>query len=197
VGAIGEDGVPIAGAAATSAGDGAFVVCLPPGVAFSMEITAATYPITYYAEMLNVDAGYIAQMPMVSTGELGVLQAFLPGGYDATKALILVKLTGETELYDGWSFSIALPDGGPVPDGGYSLVYLGSSSTPDPTATATTHTGAALYYNVDPTLSSFYVVTVSNADAGSASEVENAAEGFTGRVYVAGGAATVDPILLP
>jgi hypothetical protein len=198
IAAIGSDGVPFSGAAATTASDGAYAVCAPVGSPFSVQIKAALYPTTYYAEMLNNDGGYLPQMGTMSSASLAVFSAIVPDGFDPSRALIVIKIVGESchGQEDGWSVVPMLPDGGPLPDGGYEIIYLGSSELPDPTATATAKSGVALVYNVDPSISDFLMLAASNPDAGSCEAIAGA-EGFTGRLFVAGGATTIDFITLP
>jgi hypothetical protein len=189
--------VPVAGAAASSGSDGAFAICLPEGNAFSIQMTAMGYPTTYYAEMLDTDAGYIAQMAALSSETLAALSPIF--GFDLTQGLVVAKVTGSIcrQQEAGWSFAVTLPDGGPVPDGGYQIAYLSSMELPDMGATATSVGGAALIYNIDTSISDFLAITVTNPDAGSCLP-QNTSYGFTGRVFVAGGgSATLDPLLLP
>ena len=163
-----------------------------------MQVTAPGYPTTYYAEMLNANAGFFTQLGSVSSDELNAVGAFVPGGVIANRAIVVAQMAAVNCIKDrgGWSFSIALADGGLFPDGGYQLLYLGSNDLPDPTVTATSKNGGAVFYNVDPSLSDFVVISAENPDAG-ACEPLNASIGMTGRVYVAGGSAAIDPFLLP
>jgi hypothetical protein len=195
---ISSNGVPVSGAAATSQSNGAFEICLPTDTPFSLQMTAPGYPTTYYAEMLNADAGFFAQLGSVSSDELNAVGAFVPGGVIPTRSIVVAEMAASTCIKDrgGWSFSIWLPDGGSFPDSGYQLLYLGSNDLPDPTVTVTAHNGGAIFYNIDPTLSDFVVITAENPDAG-ACEPLNSSIGMTGRVYVAGGSAAIDPFLLP
>ena len=113
---------------------------------------------------------------------------------------MVVKLTATSvciPYYAGWSFGLTLPDGGPVPDGGYQVIYLGSGGLPDPLATATSTPGTGLIYNLDPSISNFFVVSAINPDAGATCPSDNAALGLTGRVFVGGDDVTIAPFLLP
>jgi hypothetical protein len=172
---------------------------MPLNSPFSIQASAALYPPTYYAELINTSVGYLAQMPAISSSSLAAFGTFFPGGFESNAAAVLVKLTGAGACrtqQTGWTFQVALPDGGPVPDGGYDLIYLGSSGLPDPTATETSMTGAALIYNIDPSISDFLDVTPMGPDGGDCPPT-NASVGFTGRVFIIGGAVTIDPVLLP
>jgi hypothetical protein len=137
-------------------------------------------------------------MGMFSTASLSVFSSLVPGGFDPTKAQVVIKVVGESchAQEGGWSVAPMLPDGGPLPDGGFQIIYLGSSDLPDPTATATSKAGIAVVYNIDPSFSSFLTLTASNPDAGGCEAIAGA-EGFTGRLFVAGGATTIDFIMLP
>ncbi len=190
--------MPVSGAAATTASNGSFAVCLPGETSFSIQITASLYPTTYYAEMLNTDAGYIPQIAAISSAFISGFSALVPGGFQPGTALIIVKMVGTDchGQFAGWSLGVELPDGSAPPEGSYQLVYLGSTGVPDPTATTMASNGDGLIYNIDSSVSDFLVVTATNPDAGNC-PVQNESEGFTGRVYVAGSAVTLDPILLP
>jgi hypothetical protein len=201
VAGLGDDGVPFEGAAATTAADGTFGICLPSGEPLTVELTAPLYPITYSPEVFQPDAGsfFIAQILQFSSQEIQSFASIFPGGIDPSKAVIIIRVIAEVcrAQFAGWSFALALPDGGPVPDGGYQLIYSGSTAVPEANLTETGSEGAALFYNIDPSISSFLVVTASNLDAGSACQPINASMGFTGRVFVSGGAASAVPIMLP
>jgi hypothetical protein len=62
--------------------------------------------------------------------------------------------------------------------------------------TETTSSGFAYFYNIDPMLSDFFVISYQNADAG-ACQPENASIGLTGRVYVAGNALSFFLVEMP
>jgi hypothetical protein len=190
--------VPFAGAAATAQSNGNFAICLPSGSPFSIQIQAASYPTTYYAEMLDPSSGGFAQMAMLSNGEIQAFGGLFPGGENPNTALVVAKMTGDVCFPNlgGWTFDLALPDGGAIADGGYQLIYLDSSGVPDPTNTVTSSKGAALFYNLDPSLSGFLTLTATTPDAGSC-QIINMGLGFTGRIFVAGGSITVVPFLLP
>jgi hypothetical protein len=164
-----------------------------------MEVSAAGYPTSYYAELLNSVVSSVSQTAIISTSSLGIMGSLLPGGIEPGMATVLVKVlaTGacSSELA-GWTLAVGLPDGGALTDGGYRLVYLGPTGIPDPSATATSKTGIGVVYDIDPSLSSFLVVEATNPDAGSCQVISDAA-GFTGRVYVSGDAVSFDPVLLP
>lgn len=200
IGAVDGAGVPIPGAAATSASDGAFALCLPDGAPFSLQMQAASYLPTFGPEMENPEGYQLNQLGLISSEGLQAFEGFIPGGIAPNKAGILLKVAGSgrpcNRLRWGWSFGLLLPDGGAVPDGGYQSLYLGTSDLPDPTAQATATGGSALLYNVDPSISDFFIVTATNPDAGSCVP-QNEADGFTGRVFVSAGAVTYDPLILP
>ncbi len=198
IAAIDANGVPFPSVAATSESNGNFALCLPTGSPFSIEIQAPSYATTYYAEMLDPSSGGFAQMAMLSKGEIQAFQGLFPGGEQTDTALIVAKLTGDVcyPNLGGWTFDLALPDGGAIADGGYQLIYLGASGLPDATATSTSSKGAALFYNLDPALSGFLMLTAQTADAGSC-QIINSGLGFTGRIFVAGNSITVEPFLLP
>lgn len=187
------------GIGATTQSDGTFAVCLSGARAFSLEISAANYPTTFYAELSSVSAIGISQIGLLSVDVLDALAAFLPGGLNSVRALIWVSFLGSACQgdYAGWSLSLTLPDGGALPDGGGgSIIYFAPNNIPSANATATSSNGLAMIYDVDPTISDFLVLRANKSDAGSCSPI-NASRGFTGRVAVAAGAVTFAPILLP
>ena len=198
IAAIGSDGVPVSGAVGTSATNGSFEVCLPANTTFSLQMTAPSYPTTYFAEMLNADAGFFTQVGSVSTAELNAVGAFVPGGVIPNRAIVVAQMAGTACIKQraGWSFQITLPDGGAFPDGGYQLLYLGTNDLPDPMAETTATNGGAVFYNIDPSVSDFVVISAENPDAGACEPI-NSSIGMTGRVYVTSGSAAIDPFLLP
>jgi hypothetical protein len=199
--ALDPNGVPISGSAATSsATDGTFVVCGPSETPFSVQMTAAGYPITYLAELKAISVQDILQIGMLSTSSLQVIAQLIPGGVDMTKGIVLVKVSNALECdvtTAGWSIGIELPDGGDLPDGGYQLVYSGAGGLPAAGLTETSTAGAAIFYDIDPLLSDFFVITYDNPDAGASCQPQDVEYGFTGRIYVAGGAVSAFPIFLP
>jgi hypothetical protein len=199
IAAIGADGVPISGAAAVTGSDGTFAMCVPSGTPFSISITAAASPLTYSAEAIAGGGfdGEFAQLSLVDNAEVGAFASLLPTALTPGDALILAKVTGVSGCDDiaGWSFAVTLPDGGALPDGGYQLVYFGNNYLPDPAATATSSFGAALIYNIDEATSPFLAVTATNPDGGDCVPI-NDEIGYTGRLFVTGGAATTDVFIL-
>jgi hypothetical protein len=198
--AIAPDGVPYSGVAATTNGMGAFVVCLPTAQPFTTEITATGYPRTYFAELDGLSDDGIGQVPLIGQEEIGALTSLVPAGYQIDDGLIIVKLdsTGPCDSQlGGWSFSLQLPDGGSFQDGGYNVVYMGTSPVPDPTATSTSTLGLALIYNIDTSLSNFVIPVVQSPAGNTSCQPLNAQLGFTGRVYVAGNSGSLFTVLLP
>jgi hypothetical protein len=200
--AVDGNGQPISAASATTNGDGSFALCLPADAPFSVEVTAPSFLPTYAAESLNLDAGasgFLPQLIAVPSDVSGELAA-ASSSFDPTKAIVAFQ----TEAFglgsflcaqNGWSFGLTLPDGGAVPDGGYDVAYY-DQFVLNLAATATDFEGIAYIYNLDPTLSSFYVVSATNPDAVGCAPL-NQSLGMTGRIFVAGGAATSYPVVLP
>jgi hypothetical protein len=201
ISAIAPNGVPFAGVAATSdATTGAFAICLPANNAFTTEVTASQYPTTYLAELDGLSNIGVGQIPLIGQDEEAIITELVPGGYVATDGLIIIKIsaTGPCDPFQaGWSVSLALPDGGSYPDGGYRVVYLGDSPVPDPTATSTSTLGLAFIYNIDLTLSSFAVPVLQSPPGSEACPSLNAQLGFTGRAFLAANAGSLFPVLLP
>jgi hypothetical protein len=193
------DGVPISGSAGTTDAQGRFVLCGSATAPFTVEATAASYPITYFAEVEGVLAQRLVQIGLVSSGFLSAMSALVPGGIDLGRGTVVVKVSNSV-LCDpstaGWTIALTLPDGGSVPDGGYQLLYNGAGGLPQPGLTSTSAAGPAIFFDIDPQLGNFFVVSYENADAGACTS-QNDSEGFTGRVYVAGNSVALFPILLP
>jgi hypothetical protein len=197
--ALDANGVPFPGVAATTLGNGAFAICPPADSPFTVQMVAAGYPTSYFAELTSGSLGYLAQVGLLSTGELGAVGGTFPGGLQSGTATVVARVAGSGvcngELA-GWSLEVSLPDGGAEPDGGCQIVYLGSSYLPANGATATQKGGYGVVYDIDPTASNFLTLGATNPDAGVC-PVENAAKGLTGRVFVAPNSLTLDLIPLP
>jgi hypothetical protein len=202
--AIDATGAAITGATATTDVNGAFGLCLPNGGPFSVELTADGGQTTYSPELEDPDAGpWAFQVGVVAPTSLQDLAAVAPGGFAASQGIVAVAVlaleAGNPACQlTGWTFGLALPDGGPVAAGGYQVLYTGPESNTKvvPGATATGLTGNAYLYNIDTTVSDFFVVTASSP-AMPACQPVGASIGLTGRVYVAAGATTVYPLVLP
>jgi hypothetical protein len=157
------------------------------------------YPTTYLAELEGVSAACIVQVGLISNSFITVLNGLVPGGLEQNKGMVIIKVTNSLTCDDalaGWTFGISLPDGGNLPDGGYQLVFTSPTGTPDPSLTVTSTSGGALFYDIDPLLSDFFVISAENADAGACIS-QNASYGFTGRVLVGGNAVSIFPLLIP
>ena len=203
--ALDPDGVPIPGAAATGASNGAAAICVPGGSPFTLETTAASYPPNYSAEIVSLDAGAaanaFASQLLETTSQLVLDYALELSNFDTTQATIAAEVIpfgpGAFRCNRaGWSFGLTLPDGGALPDGGYQLACAAASGallSADPTTSAY---GFCLLYDIDPSAASFLTVTATNPDAGASCQLFNASMGMTGRVFVAGGGVTTFPLWL-
>jgi hypothetical protein len=188
--AIGADGVPITGASATSdATTGVFALCVPEQEPLTMSFSLANYPQTYYQESLGTEQ--IDWIGMLDNSTINEIATFFPGGVDPSGGIVGIFFsTGNSGCaIDNWGVALTLPDGGAIPDGGAALVYLDPMSIPEPSLTSTSGAGIAVFYNIDTTTTSFFQVTTTNLDAGACAP-QNAADGFTGRVFVGSGAVT-------
>jgi hypothetical protein len=128
------------------------------------------------------------------------LGSFLPGFVSADAAMLVPvrSLSGNCGVA-GWSITASLPNGGTLSDGGalpYQIAYLAASGLPSTSATSTSTEGAAVIYDIDPTLTGQVAVSATNPGAGSCAP-DNAALGLTGQVEVGGGAISIAPIVLP
>jgi hypothetical protein len=196
--ALDPNGIPYTQSAAVTSSTGTFGVCLPGNEPFTLEMTAAMYPTTYFGELEGEQGEALPQLGLISSEFLAVAGAIIPNGFNSVLGVVIVKVNSTfacSMAQSGWSVGISLPDGGALPDGGYQLVYI-NGAIPMPGLTSTQAAGAAILYNIDPTLSEFFVINYSNPDAG-ACQATNVAFGLTGRVYVPGNAVSVFPILLP
>jgi hypothetical protein len=198
--ALDPNGVPISGSAATTnSTNGSFFLCGPEGQPFTITATAAGYPTAYFAELAGASAQDVVQLGMLSNTSLSVVGGIVPGGVDPSKGMVVVKVSNTVNCdaqVAGWTLGITLPDGGNLPDGGYQMAYGGQAGLPQPGLTETSSAGAAIFYDIDPVLSDFFVITYQNPDAG-ACESTDPTLGFTGRIYVAGGAVSAFPVFLP
>ena len=190
--AIGSDGVPIPGASATSdVATGVFTTCVPGLEPVTMSFSLTGYPLTYYQETLGAIQQH--EIGMLSNNVLSSLAPFVPGGLNQALGSILVFVSnGPTNCAkDGWSIDLVLADGGAVADGGAALIYMDPNSIPDPTLTATSGSGIAIFYNIETTQSNYFRVDASHSDAGSC-VIQNGSLGYTGRLYVNGAAITYE-----
>jgi hypothetical protein len=203
IAAIDSTGVPVSGDSTSSDPcSGAFSLCTPTGGPFSLQIQTSGYPNTYTAEMTSISSGSFPQIEMVPTDELDALEGLVTGvTIDPTKNVLIAGVTsqsgscyGPTEV--GWKFTLTFPDGGPFPDGGFYQTYEDATFLPDPSLTATSTLGTSVFFNVDPTLSNYVLITATNPNPGYC-DPRNATLGFTGRVVVVGGALSYDAFLQP
>jgi len=201
--AIGGNGVPIAGASAISDANGAFVFCTPFETAFTVQAQAPGYLNTNLAEILvALDGGTapdVGQIGLLATDYITALSAFVP--YDSSQGMVVAAVGGtgpcvNADAGSGWSLSMSLPDGGALPSNAYSLIYLGSSELPDPTATATTSAGTALFINVELPSDDFVSVGATNPNAGVC-PLLNQGIGFTGRLLLGPNTGSFAPFVLP
>jgi hypothetical protein len=197
--ALDPNGIPYPQATGTSSStDGTFALCLPSQSPFTVEVTAAAYPNSVFAELDGTGSGTL-QIALLSTEFLAAADQVggivIDGG-----AAVLVKAnatSGCGQALAGWTIGLSFPDGGSLPNGSYQMRYFASSGFPQAGLTATSAFGAALFYNLDSSLSSeFLRVFYQNPDAGSCQPI-NASRGYTGRIYVNEGAVSGYPILLP
>ena len=200
--AVGTNGVPLSGVAAVSASDGAFVFCLPFRTPLTVEAVAQSYLNTYLAELVFSEDGgvvpLVGQIALIQEEFVGAFSSLVPGGYDSTKGFVVADVGNAGVCGDataGWTFSLTLDDGGAVPDGGYSLIYLGSSGIPDSSATETSSEGSAIFVNVDIPASGYVMVSASKEDAGACPLLSGL--GFTGRVLVGENAGSFAPFIMP
>ena len=148
--ALDANGVPAAGTVETTDG-GTFLLCGPPSAAFTPFVTAPGYPTTYLAELHgNAHSTYL-EFGILSSEFADGFFAILPGGVDTSLGLLVAYINTSATCGDssGWQISLTDSDGGAIADGGFLETYLGASGIPDPSLTATTDEGIAIFYDVD------------------------------------------------
>jgi hypothetical protein len=164
-------------------------------VTFTTQITAATYPVTYFESVQLGASQDVGSLPMISSSLLPLLGQFISGAIPGDPLILapVNSLSGSCST-GGWSIGATLPSGSPV---SFGVVYIGSSGTPQPGLSATTSQGgAAILYNIDPTTTSQVAVAATNTAPPGCSP-ENDTVGFTGQVQVAAGALSIAPIVIP
>lgn len=187
--ALDANGVPTT-MAVTTAQDGTFGLCAPAGNAFTPSFSVPGYPMMYDGELLAGQSSYLRYTKVISTDGLAAMAAIFPGGQLGAGGLIIAQVYKNSLCPDpsGWSMTLTDTDGGALPDGGYSVIYLGATTLPDPTLTATSATGYAIVYNIDLTTSSYFSLIPSNPDAGCSPSGMGIF--YSGRVFVSQNAAT-------
>jgi hypothetical protein len=202
------DGVEVstlpAFSSSVSADGGLYVACIPVGQPTTIEFTMAGYATTYLAEIsilslfgqsLELETSLACSAAVESYG------LHVPT-YDANLASVYVAVLsvsgmppcgGNIGELSGWSFTASQVDGG-VGDGGpWPAAYLDPSGTLEAVG-STFNDGPALVYNVDP---GAQYVAVHGAQDGGECETLDPALGFTGRIYVAPGAISFNPWIVP
>jgi hypothetical protein len=196
--AVDSSGIPLSGTATISAADGSFEICPPTGVAFTTQITAATYPTTNLESIILATSENLGNIPMLSENSLAALAAFLPGGLVNEEPTLLAQVASKTGACSlaGWSLAAAFADGGSLPDGGalpFQIAYFSATSIPNPSLTSTTSAGLAIIYNIGTPSAQVAITATSSGTC----TPENASLGFTGQVSAAGAQLSIAPILLP
>jgi hypothetical protein len=202
VGAIDQDQVQVSGMSATpDPATGDLQVCedspLPP--IFSLTFNAPTYPTVYGEEQVTFP-GHVATetwVALISANAVGSYTSFIPGGVNPSDAIVDIYIATQDGCGGaGWVATLEPWDAG-VPDGGYGHpVYLGPTLVPDPSLTSTSFSGAVLFFNVDPSISSFAVATMRQLPGmGGCAAAPPPTLWRTGRVPVAGTAISFVPIV--
>jgi hypothetical protein len=193
--ALDPNGIPLSGSA-TTASDGTFVFCEPPATPFTPSLAATGYSTIYYPELqANVDSSF-TYIGMISNSFIGVLEGF---GMNPKLGSILVHISNSASCPDqsGWTFTLTYPDGGAIPDGGYSEAYLGASDIPQAGLTATGSGGTAFFSNLDLSTTNYFAIQASNPDAGSTCIPKFVSAFYTGRIYVTANALSIYNFQIP
>ncbi|HUB09220.1 MAG TPA: hypothetical protein VMB50_19595 [Myxococcales bacterium] len=200
---IGSDGLPIAGQSVESDPTTAVVhLCVPDGETYTPYVSGQDYAPAFWAEIQGQLLDTIGHFGVFGTAELALLIQALGGQLDPNKAAALVyaaSVTGQCNLGDaeqGWTISLAFEDGGAYPPGSYSVIYFGDAGVPQKGLSATSSFGVAILQDIDPTMGGFVVPIFTKADAG-ACPLENAAVGYSGRLHVAAGSISEQPMVMP
>lgn len=193
--------IPIASATGvTDPVSGVAEVCLPNGQVYTPQMWPTGYKEVNFAEVV-ADGGFLLnELAMIESSTASIVTGFLSAS--PSEGVLFVFLNTDSRNCDpavaGWSLSLALPDGGPWPDGGAKLSYLGANSTPDPSLTATGLSGLAVFFDIDTSISNFVsLVAVPPPDAGACGVSLNASLGLTGRVLVGGNQFSETEVVLP
>jgi hypothetical protein len=206
--ALGLDGVPIAGASASSDATGYFALCVPANTEFSLEATAQGYPETILEDAVLLKSETFSfgtgGMPLLSQSDLTALNALVPFNPNMGTMLVSVNSVSKAPLcYDsaGWTVALAFPDGGSLPDGGglpYQRVYLSNEFLPDPTLTATDSQGDTFFYDIDTNATDRVAIIAANTNTNAASCPNISAQiGLQGTALVEPQALTFAPVLNP
>ena len=174
-------------------------LCLPGDITFTPTVSAVGYPLVYYGEI----EGQLG-VPFYALGLLSnsTIQAFAPvlPGYSTSTATVIVNTAthgGGCGDDSGWSVSLALPDGGAWPDGGYTVFYSGAGTgIPNPSLTATTTYGIAIVVGIDPSVSDIAELVFTKPNPEACPSINRDA-GFTGRIRLGAGDVSSEPIELP
>ncbi|MHB8416861.1 MAG: hypothetical protein ACYDCL_02210 [Myxococcales bacterium] len=186
------NGVPTNHSMTSDPVTGSVLLCLPasPPLTYTPSVSGPGYETFYYGEMQGELAFDLPAIGILKQSELTLLESFFNDQLDLTKAaavFFVYGLNGQCGRLGqgtGWTVQLAYPDGGGLyPDGSYDVFYLNGIQS---FGTSTTSYGVALVANIDVSTGTFVVPVYSNPDAGGCS-VQNAALGFTGRLYVAPG----------
>jgi hypothetical protein len=195
--ALDANGTPTAGAV-TTAQDGTYALCAPPGSAFTPSFSAPGYPQLFDAELQAGENSYLRYTKDVSSNALAAWSAVLPGALQGTSGSIVAQVYTTPDCPDpsGWSLTLTDTDGGALPDGSYGEIYLDPSSIPDPNLTATSSFGYAILYDIDVSSQSYFSLSAAKADAGICTPIV-AGMYYTGRIFVAPYAVSLKVIRMP
>jgi hypothetical protein len=183
---------------------GLFVACIPNGMPATLVYRLAGYVTSYNAEVLETtplpaalkislacNAGlnnYFQQLPQFNP-KLGMVY------------IAMASASDQPPCYDpdaglsGWTFTATLPDGGLGDGGPWPTAYFDDTETLQ-SVSATFAGGKAMIFNIDPSVE-YVVVQGTNPRIGNQCPTVDAALGFTGLAYVAGGAIDLSPWLMP
>jgi hypothetical protein len=202
----------VAGSSTISDDGGLVVECIPVGQPVYLGIQGQGYSqcgTANFSLSANYD-GY-RRIGLLSMADMTLLAGYINAQHpalalDTSAPMIAVGIEAPTgspciPQIAGWSFSLSLPDGGPLPalpDGGlpFGMVYLTANGEPDISLTATTANGGVLFYDVQ--VPGTYVNLLSqntNADAGCF--ITTSPLDLTGQALVAPSVVTFVPIALP
>ena len=197
--ALNADSVPVPGTVLTGA-DGTFVLCGPPGSAFTPFFAAPTYETTYFAELRADTNSHLPILEGISATDLTALGSFVPGGFQPSLGILFVHVNVSASCPEasGWSLALTEPDGGALADGGYVVAYLSTAGFPDATLAATSLEGVAFIYDIDLSTGNYFAVSASQPDAGACQPVLTGdGASLTGRVYVTVNAISNDSLIQP
>ena len=192
--------------AAISDANGLYSICIQPNTPTTLVFTLPSYVTAYEAEFEDtglVPASFSLEAQMLCDGALRAFAlqepSFDTGDPTVVSEVLSVSLSAPcdspTTGYSGWTFQATLLDGGVGPGGPWPTDYIDPSGDLLSVASSTSY-GDGIIFDVDPNLE-WVTVTATNPALATDCPTLDPEVGFTGRLYVAPGAVSFYPWLVP